>query len=87
MQVLSTVEEIHERHDAVKEIERKLLDLHQIYLDMAVLVEAQGDLLDNIESQVCFLIPPIISTLKNERVSTPLYRISQWRFCSGDKYS
>lgn len=26
----------------------------QIYLDMAVLVEAQGDILDNIESQVCY---------------------------------
>ncbi|KAK9051961.1 hypothetical protein SSX86_028589 [Deinandra increscens subsp. villosa] len=51
-QVLNTLEEIQERHDAVREIEKKLLDLHQIYLDMAVLVEAQGDLLDNIESQV-----------------------------------
>uniref|UniRef100_A0A5B7AXF5 t-SNARE coiled-coil homology domain-containing protein n=1 Tax=Davidia involucrata TaxID=16924 RepID=A0A5B7AXF5_DAVIN len=51
-QVLNTLEEIQERHDAVKEIEKKLLDLHQIYLDMAVLVEAQGDILDNIESQV-----------------------------------
>ncbi|KAK6918884.1 Syntaxin, N-terminal domain [Dillenia turbinata] len=51
-QVLNTLEEIQERHDAVKEIEKKLLDLHQIYLDMAVLVEAQGDLLDNIENQV-----------------------------------
>ncbi|KAJ0429480.1 putative target SNARE coiled-coil domain, syntaxin domain-containing protein [Helianthus annuus] len=50
-QVLNTLEEIQERHDAVREIEKKLLDLHQIYLDMAVLVEAQGDLLDNIESQ------------------------------------
>ncbi|KAF5176571.1 Syntaxin-like protein [Thalictrum thalictroides] len=51
-QVLDTVEEIQERHDAVKEIEKKLLDLHQVFLDMAVLVEAQGDLLDNIEIQV-----------------------------------
>lgn len=51
-QVLDTLEEIQERHDAAKEIEKKLLDLHQIYLDMAVLVEAQGELLDNIESQV-----------------------------------
>ncbi|GLU08571.1 hypothetical protein SLE2022_254770 [Rubroshorea leprosula] len=51
-QVLNTVEEIQERHDAVKEIEKKLLDLQQIYLDMAVLVEAQGEILDNIESQV-----------------------------------
>lgn len=79
LQVLNTLEEIQERHDAVKEIEKKLLDLHQvhlwlhivvnyqikivysntsiicqIYLDMAVLVEAQGEILDNIESQVCF---------------------------------
>ncbi|XP_042037933.1 syntaxin-132-like [Salvia splendens] len=51
-QVMNTLEEIQERHDAVKEIEKKLLGLHQIYLDMAVLVEAQGDILDNIESQV-----------------------------------
>ncbi|XP_076881131.1 syntaxin-132-like [Bidens hawaiensis] len=51
-QVLNTLEEIQERHDAVREIEKKLLELHQIYLDMAVLIEAQGDLLDNIESQV-----------------------------------
>ncbi|XP_019192879.1 PREDICTED: syntaxin-132-like [Ipomoea nil] len=51
-QVLNTLEEIQERHDAVKEIERKLLDLHQIYLDIAVVVESQGDFLDNIESQV-----------------------------------
>ncbi|RVW66441.1 putative syntaxin-131 [Vitis vinifera] len=38
-QVLATLEEIQERHDT-------------IYLDMAVLVEAQGDLLNNIENQV-----------------------------------
>ncbi|KAG2371615.1 Syntaxin-132 protein [Vigna angularis] len=29
-QVVNTVEEIQERHDAVKEIEKKLLDLHQV---------------------------------------------------------
>ncbi|KAG6420428.1 hypothetical protein SASPL_116955 [Salvia splendens] len=53
MQESGRGQEIQERHDAVKEIEKKLLDLHQIYLDMTVLVEAQGDILDNIESQVC----------------------------------
>ncbi|KAH6806207.1 syntaxin of plants 131 [Perilla frutescens var. frutescens] len=50
--VMDTLEEIQERHDAVRDIEKKLLDLHQIFLDMAVLVEAQGDMLNNIESQV-----------------------------------
>ncbi|CAM6026204.1 unnamed protein product [Sphagnum balticum] len=50
--ILDIIAEIQERHDAVRDIEKKLLDLHQIFLDMAVLVEAQGELLDNIESQV-----------------------------------
>ncbi|KAH7675672.1 syntaxin 1B/2/3 protein [Dioscorea alata] len=51
-QVMDTLKEIQERHDTVKEIERKLLDLHQVFMDMAVLVEAQGEMLDNIETQV-----------------------------------
>ncbi|XP_066392604.1 uncharacterized protein [Miscanthus floridulus] len=50
--VLDTLQEIQERHDTVKEIERKLLDLQQIFLDLAVLVEAQGEMVDNIETQV-----------------------------------
>jgi syntaxin 1B/2/3 len=49
--VLDTVAEIQERHIAVKDLERQLLGLHQIFLDMAVLVEAQGEMLDNIETQ------------------------------------
>ena len=49
--MLDTVQEIQERHSAVKDLERQLLGLHQIFLDMAVLVEAQGDMLDNIETQ------------------------------------
>ncbi|KAG5556308.1 hypothetical protein RHGRI_006796 [Rhododendron griersonianum] len=51
-QIMDTLAEIQERHDAVREVERKLLELQQIFMDMAVLVDAQGDLLDNIESQV-----------------------------------
>ncbi|KAI5316498.1 hypothetical protein PRUPE_7G006600 [Prunus persica] len=51
-QIMDTLAEIQERHDAVRDLERKLLDLQQIFLDMAVLVDAQGDLLDNIETQV-----------------------------------
>eukprot|EP00197_Chlamydomonas_leiostraca_P011442 CAMPEP_0202869470 /NCGR_PEP_ID=MMETSP1391-20130828/12469_1 /ASSEMBLY_ACC=CAM_ASM_000867 /TAXON_ID=1034604 /ORGANISM="Chlamydomonas leiostraca, Strain SAG 11-49" /LENGTH=310 /DNA_ID=CAMNT_0049549791 /DNA_START=174 /DNA_END=1103 /DNA_ORIENTATION=+ len=50
--VLDTLAEIQERHRAVKDLEQSLLELHQIFLDMAVLVEAQGEMLDNIEKQV-----------------------------------
>lgn len=50
--VMETIREIQERHDSVKEIEKNLLELHQIFMDMAVLVEAQGEQLNNIEAQV-----------------------------------
>lgn len=50
--VMDTLAEIRERRDAVMELERSLMELHQIFLDMAVLVEAQGEMLDNIEAQV-----------------------------------
>ncbi|KAL9999514.1 putative target SNARE coiled-coil domain, syntaxin domain, syntaxin/epimorphin [Helianthus debilis subsp. tardiflorus] len=51
-QVMDTILEIQERHDAVVEIERNLKELHQVFMDMAVLVESQGEQLDDIENQV-----------------------------------
>ncbi|KAK7268108.1 hypothetical protein RIF29_20795 [Crotalaria pallida] len=50
--VLDTINEIQERHDAVKEIEKNLQELHQVFLDMAVLVQSQAEQLDDIESHV-----------------------------------
>lgn len=50
--VMDTITEIQERHDSVKEIEKNLMDLHQVFLDMAAMVDAQGCELDDIENQV-----------------------------------
>eukprot|EP01025_Chloroclados_australasicus_P026063 TRINITY_DN258_c0_g1_i1.p1 TRINITY_DN258_c0_g1~~TRINITY_DN258_c0_g1_i1.p1 ORF type:complete len:305 (-),score=52.23 TRINITY_DN258_c0_g1_i1:405-1319(-) len=50
--VADTVAEIEERHKAVRELEESLLELHQMFLDMSVLVEQQGAVLDNVEKQV-----------------------------------
>jgi hypothetical protein len=52
VQLMETLSEINERHEAVKELNKSLLELHQMFLDMAVLVEQQGVQLDNIERQV-----------------------------------
>lgn len=49
---MDTISEIQERHDAVKEIEKNLMELHQVFLDMAALVEAQGQQLNSIENNV-----------------------------------
>ncbi|KAK8965117.1 Syntaxin-related protein KNOLLE [Platanthera guangdongensis] len=44
--------ETQDRHDAAKEVERSLLELHQVFLDMAIIVEAQGEKMDDIEHHV-----------------------------------
>ncbi|KAK1280954.1 Syntaxin-112 [Acorus gramineus] len=41
-----------EREKTVNDIRRSLKELHQVFLDMAVLVEAQGERVDNIEENV-----------------------------------
>lgn len=41
-----------ERHEAVMDIQRSLSKLHQVFLDMAVLVETQGQQMDDIEQNV-----------------------------------
>ncbi|KAL2453455.1 Syntaxin [Abeliophyllum distichum] len=51
-QVMDTIMEIQERHDAVKEMEKNLRELHQVFMDMAVLVQSQGEQLNDIESHV-----------------------------------
>ncbi|XP_023757719.1 syntaxin-125 [Lactuca sativa] len=51
-QIMDTISEIQERHDSVKEIEKNLMELHQIFLDMAALVDSQGQQLNDIESHV-----------------------------------
>lgn len=50
--VIDTIKDIQERHDAIKEIEKHLMELHQIFMDIAVLVDVQGDELNDIEANV-----------------------------------
>ncbi|KAL9685302.1 hypothetical protein QQ045_022750 [Rhodiola kirilowii] len=45
-------EESKERHEAVMNIKSSLTILHQVFLDMAVLVEKQGEAVDDIEHNV-----------------------------------
>lgn len=44
--------ENQERQEAVRQIQRSLMKLHQVFLDMALLVEAQGEHVDDIEQNV-----------------------------------
>ncbi|GKF49664.1 syntaxin-124-like protein, partial [Tanacetum coccineum] len=48
-QIMDTVSEIQERHDAIIDIEKNLAELHQVFLDTVVLLDSQGP--NDIESQ------------------------------------
>jgi syntaxin 1B/2/3 len=51
-EVMALVAEIQERHGGVAQLERNLLELHQVFNDMAVLVEAQEEPLINIKGNL-----------------------------------
>ncbi|KAL8517573.1 hypothetical protein ACS0TY_015727 [Phlomoides rotata] len=80
-QIMDTVAEIHERHDAVRDLERKLLDLQQVFLDLAVLVDSQGDMLDNIESQVSSAVDHVQSGNKSLQRAKSLQKNSRKYRC------
>ena len=49
---LEMVSQIEQRNSEMAELEHSLLDLHQIFLDMSVLVAGQAEMLDRIEGWV-----------------------------------
>lgn len=81
--LLDTLNEINERHEAVKELNKSLLELHQMFLDMAVLVEQQGVMLDNIEKQVSRAVDHVQQGTKNlENAKNLGKNTRKWMCCA-----
>ncbi|XP_026155577.1 syntaxin-11a [Mastacembelus armatus] len=49
----SALNEIENRHKELLELEGRIKDVHELFFQMAMLVEQQGSMLDNIEANVC----------------------------------
>ncbi|XP_077236594.1 syntaxin of plants 111 [Tasmannia lanceolata] len=81
--VLETVCEIQDRYDAAKEIEKSLLELHQVFLDMAVMVEAQGEQMDDIEHHVINASNYVKDGTKNLKGAKQYQRSSRKWMCIG----
>ncbi|KAI3706590.1 hypothetical protein L6452_24439 [Arctium lappa] len=80
-QVVDTLAEIHERHSAVIEVERKLLELQQIFSDLAILVDSQGEMLDNIETHVSSAVDHVQSGNKALQNAKKLQKNSRKWMC------
>mmetsp|Transcript_5878 Transcript_5878/g.9552 ORF Transcript_5878/g.9552 Transcript_5878/m.9552 type:complete len:310 (+) Transcript_5878:43-972(+) len=52
IQAKNALLDIQERHKDFTKLEQSLKELHQLFLDMSILVESQGELLDQIEVNV-----------------------------------
>eukprot|EP00033_Pygsuia_biforma_P000151 GCRY01000195.1.p1 GENE.GCRY01000195.1~~GCRY01000195.1.p1 ORF type:complete len:307 (-),score=82.69 GCRY01000195.1:756-1676(-) len=48
----SAYTEIQERHREILRLEQSINELHQLFVDMAILVDAQGNLIDHIEMNI-----------------------------------
>ncbi|KAG2384469.1 Syntaxin-related protein [Vigna angularis] len=81
--VLETVVEIQDRHDAAKEVEKSLLELHQVFLDMAVMVEAQGEKMDDIEHHVLHASHYVKDGTKNLHTAKHYQKNSRKWMCIG----
>uniref|UniRef100_A0A3Q3KG25 t-SNARE coiled-coil homology domain-containing protein n=1 Tax=Monopterus albus TaxID=43700 RepID=A0A3Q3KG25_MONAL len=49
----SALSEIENRHKELLELEGRIRDIHELFFQMATLVEEQGSMLNNIEANVC----------------------------------
>ena len=47
-----TLAEIESRHEDIRKLEESIKELHDMFLDMAMLVESQGEMIDRIEYHV-----------------------------------
>lgn len=49
----SALNEIENRHKELLELESRIRDIHELFFQLALLVEQQGSMVDNIEANVC----------------------------------
>lgn len=80
--ILDTLAEIQERHAAVEQLEKSLWELRQVFLDMAVLVESQGAMLDSIEAQVAKSVEYVAKGTEQLVQARDLQRSSQKWMCA-----
>ncbi|CAO3587392.1 unnamed protein product [Absidia cylindrospora] len=48
-QARAVLSEVQSRHDDIKKIEKTILELHQLFMDMQMMIEQQGEVLNQVE--------------------------------------
>jgi syntaxin 1B/2/3 len=72
---------IESRHRDIMRLEQSIRELHQLFMDMAVLVEAQGELIDQIEYNVSQSVAYTKDAVVNLRKANELQKKSRKKMC------
>jgi len=72
---------IENKHKDILKLEQSIQELHQLFLEMAILVEAQGELIDQIEYNVSKSVAYSGEALKQLRKANKLQKSSRKKMC------
>lgn len=80
--ILDEVERIRDKHQDILRLEQNIAELSQMFQEIAVLVDAQGDLLDNIEANVHTTDAYIVKGIKElEQTKKIMHNTRKWQCC------
>ncbi|XP_074604508.1 syntaxin-1A-like isoform X2 [Brevipalpus obovatus] len=73
-QMRQTLADIEARHADIKKLEKSIVELHEMFLDMATLVESQGEMIDRIEFHVGKAVEYVKAGTEDTRKALKLQR-------------
>ena len=73
-QMKQTLADIEARHADIKKLEQSIFELHEMFVDMANLVESQGEMIDRIEFHVGKAVEYVKAGTEDTRKALKLQR-------------
>lgn len=73
-QMKQTLADIEARHADIKKLEQSICELHEMFVDMANLVESQGEMIDRIEFHVGKAVEYVKAGTEDTRKALKLQR-------------
>jgi len=80
-QAKSALAYIESKSNDIKRLEQSILELHNLFLDMAIMVEAQGELIDQIEYNVTQTVENTKVAVQNLRTAGKYQKKSRKKMC------
>jgi len=72
---------VQNKSQDIRRLEQSILELHQLFLDLAVMVEAQGEVIDAIEDNVAVTVSNTKTAVDNLRSANKYQKKSRKRMC------